>query len=330
MPLTGVTSLVQKALELDKFAIARLITVFEDSRNDAPEKRRALLAELDASENRRDAVFLGITGTPGAGKSTLTGRLANHLAREDENIAVAVLAVDPSSRVSGGALLGDRTRVEFAAGEKRLFFRSQASDRELGGVSRTTFQVCRLLSRLFDYVFVETVGIGQSEIEIQFVVDRTYLILQPMAGDQVQFMKAGIMEVPQVFVLNKSDEIQAAEKSYHALRATLAFTRPGEEDELEIFRVSARTGLGLDSLLGEMRSARDELNRLRGERDKESYFFAKWVRDEFGRRGLRRLGPGDGVDAARDFIRDAGDFDLAQTRFLETHAGVAPGSPTGS
>src|SRR5690606_6958306 len=117
---------------------------------------------------------IGITGTPGAGKSTLVGEMATRLVGADDHTAVAVLAVDPSSQISGGALLGDRTRVRFPAGEPRLFFRSQASDRELGGVSRTTFPVCRLLHRLFDVVFVETVGIGQSETEIQHVSDWTY------------------------------------------------------------------------------------------------------------------------------------------------------------
>ena len=117
-----------------------------------------------------------------------------------------MLAVDPSSQVSGGALLGDRTRMRFPPDERRLFFRSQASESDLGGLGPSTFQVCRLLTRLFDCVMIETVGIGQSEADIRHLADRVYLVLQPLGGDEVQFLKAGIIEVPHAFILNKCDE----------------------------------------------------------------------------------------------------------------------------
>jgi len=303
---------VDGALRLDKLAIARLISVFEDRRPAAAPRRAAVLDAL-ADKSSRSALFVGITGTPGAGKSTLVGALADALVAADQTCAVAVLAVDPSSHVSGGALLGDRTRVSFSAAEPRLYFRSQASDRDLGGVSRQTFQVCRLLSRLFDLVFVETVGIGQSETEIQHVADWTYLVLQPLGGDQVQFMKAGIMEVPDAFVLNKCDEVGAADRSYHTLRASLSLVRPGGEAPA-ILRTSARTGMGIDDLARDIAALPERVPAAR--RDmvaKERYFFSKWVRDEFGRFGLRRLR--DLEAEPGDFLTRAGSFDDAQASF---------------
>jgi LAO/AO transport system kinase len=299
--------LVRQALGLDKRAIARLISLFEDRRLEAAGDREAVLAELAGAPRR--ARFIGITGTPGAGKSTLVGELATRLVGGDEHTTVAVLAVDPSSQVSGGALLGDRTRVRFPAGEPRLFFRSQASDRELGGVSRTTFPVCRLLHRLFDVVFVETVGIGQSETEIQHVADWTYLVLQPLAGDQIQFMKAGIMEIPDAIILNKCDQREAAERTYHALYGSLRMLRPSTEPP-RVHRTSGLSGEGLDEVVAEIRGLGPPSRAMA---DKERVFFSRWVRDEFGRTGLALLERRAGGAAA--YLAASGSYERAQRRF---------------
>lgn len=305
----AIASMVTKALEGHKLSIARLISVFEDMRADAPLRRRAVLDELDKRQTRR-AKFIGITGTPGAGKSSLIGELALRLIAQDPHVRVAVLAIDPSSHVSGGALLGDRTRTSFPVGEQRLYFRSQASDLELGGVSRTTFPVCRLLDRLFDYVFVETVGVGQSEIEIQQVADFVFLVLTPLGGDQVQFLKAGIMEVPDAIILNKCDAKEEAQRSYHALRGSLSLSRPGEEDRVRIFKTSVTEAIGLDTVSSFILSLeRDPLGR--SMRRKELYFFDKWARDEFGRAGLRFLTSIGGASS----MLDGANFELAQADF---------------
>lgn len=257
-------------------------------------------------------MFAGITGTPGAGKSTLIGAIGNRLMAMDPDVRMAVLAVDPSSHVSGGSLLGDRTRVRFPVNEERLFFRSQASGGELGGMSASTFQVARLLHYLFDLVLIETVGIGQNEIEIQKLADRVYLVLQPFAGDQVQFLKAGIMEIPQVFILNKSDEKDAARRSLHALKTSLEFARPGESD-IQIIQTSAVTGQGVDDVCADLlrfrASVQDAESPLRA---KEEKYFARWVEDEFGRYGLRFL---DASGGAQAFLSPSGGFDLAQESF---------------
>ena len=312
--------LVAPAFQRQKFAIARLISLFEDPRPQAAANRKRVLDAMQASGQSRRGLFLGFTGTPGAGKSTLVGELSNRFIERHQESCLAVLAVDPSSHISGGSILGDRTRVRFAHRDDRLYFRSQASDQELGGISRTTFSVLRLLYHLFDLVIVETVGIGQSEIEIQQTADRVFLLMQPMAGDQIQFMKAGIMEIPDCFIINKSDEKEAAERTFHALRASLQLIRPGER-KLPIFRTSAITGLGLtevldfwDRLLGEKSTATERDASLYR---REAYYFEKWVKDEFGRHGLHRL---QGLGGAMQCMNEAGGFDAAQRAFLESTA----------
>lgn len=301
--------LTTRALLGEKRAIARLVSAFEDARPDAPLRRRAILERLRASERRRRAWFVGITGTPGAGKSSLVGELGLRLTTADPDIRVAVLAVDPASARSGGALLGDRTRVRFPVGEPRLYFRSQSSEQALGGLGRHTFQVCRVLDCLFDIVFVETVGIGQSETEIRELADRVYLVMQPLGGDQIQFMKAGIMEIPDAFVLNKCDAEDAAKRSLAALRASLRFARPDDEARVRVMTTSVVTGRGLDrftdDILDATRRAPSE-DAPRGTERAEPLFFRRWVEAEYGRSGLRCVDD-EGIDGL--------GFDRAQAEF---------------
>ena len=270
---------VTAALGRDKRAVARLVTLFEDPRVTSAAGRGHAMAILDGAGAPPGRV-IGFTGPPGAGKSTLVGELALRLAAA--TAAVAVLAVDPASPISGGALLGDRTRVRFPPGEPRLYFRSQSSGGAAGGIARTTFQVCRLLSRLFDLVIVETVGVGQSEIEIVRIADMTFLVLQPHGGDHVQFMKAGVMEVPDAFVVNKVD-LDGAAATVHALRASLRLAAPGRGDR-PVYRTSARTGAGLDELAAAVRTGPGP-----GLAAREPAFFRRWIEAEYGRWGVDRL-----------------------------------------
>lgn len=303
---------VEKALALDRYAVSKLISIFEDSRPEALGQRAKALALLEKHPERRGGVILGLTGAPGCGKSTLIGALALRMTALDPALSVAVLAVDPSSPKSGGALLGDRTRVRFPVENPRLFFRSQATATELGGLGPGTFHVCRLLQLLFGCVFIETVGIGQSELDVRYLADRLYLVLQPLGGDEIQFMKAGIMEVPDAIILNKCDQGEAAERSYYALKSSLTLARPFEPEPIPIYRTSGRTGEGIDVLAEEMLEAA----RKPGAGDmaaKADYFFAKWVRDEWGRKGsdfLDREGGGP-----RAYLSRAKSFDAAQADF---------------
>jgi LAO/AO transport system kinase len=298
-------ALIAAARAGDKRSIARLVTRFEDDRPEAAAVRRAVLARLDAAGATVGRV-VGFTGAPGVGKSSLVGAVANRLIELDPAERVAVVAVDPSSPLTGGALLGDRTRVRFAPDEGRLYFRSQASATELGGVARATHQACRVLVRLFSTVIVETVGVGQGEVEIVRLADRTFLVLQPHGGDHVQFMKAGIMEVPDVFVVSKGD-LPGAAITVNALGASLRLAAPGAGDR-PIIRTSALSGDGVDALASEVLAAP------RGGLDARApYYFERWVAAEYGRAGLRRLA-GMAASAAA-FVAQHGGLDAAQDAF---------------
>jgi LAO/AO transport system kinase len=308
---------IEAALTGDKRAIARLVSVFEDSRPDAGVRRAESLRAIDASGKRRHAQFIGVTGTPGAGKSSLLGELGLRILARDTDLRVGVLAVDPASARSGGALLGDRTRVRFPAGEPRLYFRSQSSEQALGGLGRHSFQVARLMHCLFDVVFLETVGIGQSETEVRALADRVYLVMQPFAGDQVQFMKAGIMEIPDVFLLNKCDEEKAARQSLAALRSSLRFARPDEETRVPVYATSVVTGRGLDEVVEDILGALDTSAAPRNRLPAEDFFFRNWVRTQYGELGLRCLAAPDlGGPVETDYDARQIAFDARLRRWL--------------
>ncbi len=183
----------------ERRALARLLTVAEDGR---PEQLRAVIGALYPRTGR--ARVLGITGSPGVGKSTLTNAIAAELRSRDRS--VAVLAVDPSSPFSGGALLGDRVRMQSHHADPDVFIRSMASRGHLGGLSFATPQAALVLDAAgFDDVIIETVGVGQSEVEVAATADTTVVALAPGMGDGIQAAKAGILEVADVFVINKAD-----------------------------------------------------------------------------------------------------------------------------
>lgn len=283
-------TLLEGAARLEKHPLARLVSVVEQDHDAARERRAALFRHLAAHPNvhPRRARVIGITGTPGAGKSSLIGRVALEVLATDPAASVAVLAIDPTSPTSGGALLGDRVRTSFPVGERRIYFRSQATQGDLGGVGRRTFAVTRLLRHLFDLVFVETVGIGQSEIEISALADLTLLVLQPLGGDHVQFLKAGVMEVPDAFVINKCDEVTLARRSVHELRTALECARIGQGGGVPIFQTSAVTGAGVGELTAFLRQA-TALQTPDGQRHQEEHFLRRAIAERYGQFGLAAL-----------------------------------------
>ncbi len=308
--------LVARARALDKVAVSKLIGVFEDARPQAAPTRARILDLLDrtAGPDDRACMVLGVTGTPGSGKSSLLARLTVDMLGADADLSIAVLAIDPSSPISGGALLGDRTRLRSPLDERRLFFRSQASATELGGLSPSSFQVCRLLTRLFRCVMVETVGIGQSEADIRHLADRVYLVLQPLGGDEVQFLKAGIIEIPDAFILNKTDE-PGADTSFHHLKGSLGLARPFEEEPPDIHRTSARTGEGMEELTATFLDVL-ATRTPRSHAQREPHFLERWVEDEWGRQGRRHLV--DALGGSDALLAEAGGFDPAQLAFDES------------
>ncbi|HEX5962806.1 MAG TPA: methylmalonyl Co-A mutase-associated GTPase MeaB [Gemmatimonadales bacterium] len=198
-------------------ALARAISVVENGR---PGFER-LLAEVHRSLGK--ARRIGITGPPGAGKSTLLERLVT--AYRSAGLKVAVVAVDPTSPFSGGALLGDRIRMESVALDQGVYIRSMATRSSLGGLATTTREVCDLLDAAgFDRILVETVGVGQSELDVARMADSTVLVLVPESGDGIQTLKSGIMEIADIFVINKADR-SGADKLRQEIEVTLGIRR---------------------------------------------------------------------------------------------------------
>jgi LAO/AO transport system kinase len=193
-----VDGLIRRALSGERRAIGRVISLVEDGGAELPRVMRALYPHTGS------AYTIGITGSPGAGKSTLTERLVAR-ARADAN-SIGVLAVDPSSPFSGGALLGDRVRMQIHATDPDVFIRSMATRGHLGGISLATPEAVRVLDAVGkDLIVVETVGVGQAEVEITDACDTTVVVLNPGWGDSVQAAKAGLLEIAEVFVVNKAD-----------------------------------------------------------------------------------------------------------------------------
>jgi LAO/AO transport system kinase len=193
-----IDQLHKRVLSGDRRAAARLITLLENNDPEAVPELKKLY------KHTGNAHIVGITGPPGAGKSTVTDRLASCFLKMNKKIGI--IAVDPTSPFTGGAILGDRIRMQDLAVNPDVFIRSMGTRGHLGGVSRATSSAVKVLDAFgCDYIFVETVGVGQSEIDIVKMADTTVIVLVPGLGDDIQALKAGIMEIGDIFVINKSD-----------------------------------------------------------------------------------------------------------------------------
>jgi LAO/AO transport system kinase len=241
----SVEQLVERARTGDARSVARLISLVED---ESP-LLREVMAALTPYAGR--AQVIGITGAPGVGKSTSTNALVTQLRRSGKR--VGVLAVDPSSPFSGGALLGDRVRMQDHALDPEVYIRSMASRGHLGGLAWSTPQALRVLDAAgCDVVIVETVGVGQSEVEIAGLADTTVVLLAPGLGDGIQAAKAGILEIGDVYVVNKADR-DGARQVRRDLRSMLALgDRPEEGWRPPIVLTVAQQGQGLDVVVAEL------------------------------------------------------------------------------
>jgi LAO/AO transport system kinase len=221
-------------------AVSRAITAIENHQPEAEE----LLREVFPKTGK--AYLTGITGAPGTGKSTIVDRLAAHYRKQNE--AVGVIAVDPTSPYTGGAILGDRIRMQGHAGDTGMFIRSMATRGFLGGLARATAEVALLLDAAGKHqVLIETVGVGQDEVDIVRLADCVVVVLVPGLGDDIQNMKAGLMEIGDIFVLNKSDR-EGANRLEQELHAMLSLVMPRDGWHQPVVRTEATENKGIDVL----------------------------------------------------------------------------------
>lgn len=243
---------IAKILEKDKRSIARAITRVESER----EGYAGLLEDLHKHTGR--AYKVGITGPPGAGKSTLTLQLVKLLRKQ--GITVAVIAVDPTSPFTGGALLGDRVRMTEIGNLDGVFIRSMATRGSLGGLSRKTVDASDVLDAAgYEVIIYETVGVGQSELDIAKAADTTIVVLVPESGDTVQAMKAGLMEIADFFVLNKGDR-PGAEQAVASIKTMLQFRDHDETSWMPaVIKTSANENKGIDEVALEIERHKEYL-----------------------------------------------------------------------
>ncbi len=249
----------------DVRAIARAITAVE---NHAPQAEELLQRLFPFTGN---SFVIGVTGAPGTGKSTLVDRLAAHYRRGGEE--VGIISVDPTSPYTGGAILGDRIRMQGHSGDAGVFIRSMATRGFLGGLARATAEVGMILDAAGkQYTLIETVGVGQDEVDIVRLADCTLVLLVPGLGDDVQNMKAGLMEIADIFVLNKSDR-EGADRLETELRAMLELAPEREGWKPPVLRTVATEGLGVEELAAEIERYR---KHFRGRLSEEEKKIGQW------------------------------------------------------
>ncbi|HEY3828433.1 MAG TPA: AAA family ATPase [Solirubrobacteraceae bacterium] len=304
-PAGAGASLGRRLRERDLEAAPATLNLLESTAPADREQAAGLLAEVSPASlgGEAEGHIVGITGPPGAGKSTLLSALLR--AWRERGATVAMLAVDPSSRRSGGSLLGDRARIEFDPADRGVFIRSTAAGERLGGIAWGTRAAAQALAAAFDVVVIETVGVGQAETEIGEVADTVVVVVQPGSGDVLQFLKSGIMEIPDVLVVTKADLGQVA---LSARRDLSAASRSLGTRSTRVLAVSSLPpASGIDVLrealaehwreLGEDGGRARRARRLRARRAGALTSFTV----EHGERGLRALG---GRRAAERWLAD--------------------------
>lgn len=285
--------LAERVLARERSALAAALNLLDDKRPQARACAGRLLAELPEEHLYHSGHLIGVTGPPGVGKSSLISALVRRW-REQQK-AVGILAVDPSSPVSGGALLGDRLRMLSSETDGGVFIRSLACRGEMGGLSAETWPMSLVMLAASDIVLVETVGVGQKEIDVSKLTDTTCFIAQPASGDTIQFLKAGIMEVPHVLIVNKEDIGLAARKTLTELQTSVGRkSHAGDDWKVPVLSSSAAQGTGITEIVETVESHRQWLLGQGALSRRRRSFQAQWImkrlREDFGRFGIETLG----------------------------------------
>lgn len=272
-----------------KAALARALAQLERAPDAAD-----TIGLLNQAHAEPQAHVVGMTGPPGVGKSTLMNALI--AGWRSRGRRVACIAIDPSSRRSGGALLGDRTRLSTDPEDQDIFVRSMAARDRLGGLAALTVSSMVLMRALYDVVLIETVGVGQSETDVVGVADTVLFCVQPGSGDSLQFMKAGIAEIPHVVVVTKADMEQAARRARSDVLGALSLggAEDGDGWQVPVLMVSSQRRQGVDELVGAIDDHRAFLakdGRLERERQTQAQqWLVEAVRERWGREGVARAG----------------------------------------
>ena len=286
---------VHAVLRGDKRAIAGILNLLEQRGPATFERNKDLIGQL-GRHARPERHVVGITGPPGSGKSTLLSRLIGEYRKRGRT--VGVIAVDPSSRRSGGALLGDRARIVHDSDDDGIFIRSMAAGTHLGGLAWKTRHCLTVFEAVFDITIIETVGVGQSETEIGQVADTVVFVAQPGSGDLLQFIKAGIMEIPHVIVVNKADQKALAARARSDLMVARAYSQSALGGwELNIVMTSAMEGWGQQELVDLLEGHRRFLHEEGLLEDLRRRNRLEWIhmlfKERFGEYGLEVLGGDD-------------------------------------
>lgn len=284
----------------ERQALARALNLLDDRRPWARQQASELLAHLQPGQTGRDSHLIGMTGPPGAGKSTLSAALIRVWRKR--GLGVGVLAVDPSSPVSGGALLGDRLRMKTSADDDGVFVRSLACRGEFGGLSAEVWPMSLVMLAAFDVVMIETVGVGQREIDVARMCDTTCFVAQPGSGDSVQFLKAGILEVPHVLVVNKEDMGAVARRTLSELGNALGRSHRDGNWQVPVLSASAVNGTGIEALADALEKHHALLVQGGGlaarRREYQAHWVLKRLQEEFGSHGIGQLGGEQAITGA--------------------------------
>ena len=277
---------INKIKKNGKLAIANALVEIEQD----PFSRKTLLL-LSEAYKVQTGYIIGITGPPGVGKSSLIKNLITNY--RNQRKTVAVVAVDPSSKKTGGALLGDRIRLESDPDDQGLFIRSMAARDKLGGLASITLSSVFLLNAIFDFIIIETVGVGQSETDIAHIADTVLFCVQPGSGDSLQFMKAGIVEIPDIVAITKSDLGEVADNTFNDISNSLKLSVSEDKKEVPVVNISTKENKNISNLIKLI----DQQKRINSSKimkeqkvlEKSMFWLEESVKEQLGINGIKKL-----------------------------------------